>query len=250
MNAAKLEAFAGLEDASLRASSLTARACRVAMREKGRFAIALSGGSTPGRYFELLAGEDLPWVYGHVFWADERLVPPDSPESNYRLAREHLLSRIPIPDANIHPMRGDGSRQDEAARACEAELRAFFGDAPPEFDALHLGLGGDGHTASLFPGQPALTERERWVVPVEYAGASPPVPRLTLTLPVINAARLVFFLLNGEDKAALAREIVEGRGEGYPAALVRPRLNPVWLAGGAAPSGGRRPLGLLDPRGA
>lgn len=278
MNAAELERFSGLEAASRRAAGLTAEAARSAVTERGRFALALSGGSTPGRYFELLAQEDLPWGLVHVFWADERLVPPDSQDSNCRLARELLLSRVPIPEGNIHPMAAglfaapaeagrpsrpmsaressaggtagfasDGTiparevprletglaTPEEQAEAYESALRCFFGgDGPPAFDVIHLGLGGDGHTASLFPGQPALSERERWVVPVEYAKASPPVARLTLTLPVLNAARLAFFLVSGPDKARLAEEILAGRGEGYPAGLVRPGGRLVWLAGG------------------
>lgn len=267
-----LERFPDLEAASRRAASLTASAAREAAATRGRFTLALSGGSTPGRFFELLAGEDLPWDRVHVFWADERLVGPDSPDSNYRLARERLLSKIPIPKANLHPMaggtglggharpggegssgampgalapsgelggpgvfRGEGASPSEgaqaAARAYEDMLRGFFGGQGfPVFDVIHLGLGGDGHTASLFPGQPSLGERARWVLPVEYAKASPPVERLTLTLPVINAGRLVFFLVSGAAKAGLAGEISGGAGQRYPASLVRPAGRLVWLA--------------------
>ncbi|WP_243358439.1 6-phosphogluconolactonase [Fundidesulfovibrio terrae] len=273
MTARSLEAFPGLEAASLRAAALTAAAARDAVAARGRFSLALSGGATPARYFELLAAEDLPWDKVHVFWADERLVAPDSPDSNYRMARERLLSRAPIPEANVHPMRGamwpggvngagpspdapgasapgagqpvqegraihadatDRSVQGEAAAGYEAVLRRFFGEGGiPAFDVVHLGLGGDGHTASLFPGQPALGERVRWVVPVFYAGASPPVPRLTLTLPVLNAACLVLFLASGADKAALARSAFSDDGGGYPAGLVRPAGKLVWLVGEA-----------------
>jgi len=232
MNGANLEEFPGLEEASSRAAGLTASAARSAVAERGRFSLALSGGATPGRYFELLAQEELPWDQVHVFWADERLVSPDSPDSNFRLAQERLLARAPIPEGNVHPMAGGDFPPLEAAAAYEAELRAFFGhEAFPAFDVIHLGLGGDGHTASLFPGQPALSERQRWVVPVNYAGASPPVTRLTLTLPVLNAARLAFFLVSGPDKARLAREILTGGDEGRPAGLVRPAGKLFWLAG-------------------
>ena len=230
MAGAPLERFADLEAASLRAAALTARALTQAAAARGRACLALSGGSTPGRFFELLAGHDAPWDAVHVFWADERLVPPDSPESNYRLARERLLSRVSIPPANIHPMAGGGDPSGRA-KAYETLLReAFAGENPPVFDVIHLGLGGDGHTASLFPGHPALLEKTRWAAPVEYVSASPPVPRLTLTLPVINAARLVFFLISGADKVRLAQKILAGEGEEYPAALVRPT---VWLAADA-----------------
>lgn len=238
MTARSLEAFPGLEAASLRAAALTAAAARDAVAARGRFSLALSGGTTPARYFGLLAAEDLPWDKVHVFWADERLVGPGSPDSNYRTARERLLSRAPIPEANVHPMRGAmwpglvGLTEEGAANAYAAQLRQFFGPVDfPVFDMIHLGVGGDGHTASLFPGQPALTEGVRWVVPVSYAGASPPVPRLTLTLPVLNAARLVLFLASGADKAALARAAVSEGGGGYPAGLVRPEGRLVWLVG-------------------
>ncbi len=228
-----LESFPDLEEASRRAAELTSQAAREAVAKRGRFALALSGGSTPARYFELLAGEDIPWQEVHVFWADERLVAPDSSDSNFHLARARLLSRIPIPEGNVHPMAGgaSGPGEPEPAAAYEALLRGFFGDHGfPAFDVIHLGLGGDGHTASLFPGQPALGERTCWVLPVEYAKASPPVGRLTLTLPVINAAHLVFFLVSGPDKARLAREVMEGK-TGYPAGLVCPAGKLVWLVG-------------------
>ncbi|MFP5220928.1 MAG: 6-phosphogluconolactonase [Acidobacteriota bacterium] len=235
MNAADLELFADLESACARAASLTARAAREAAAARGRFTLALSGGSTPARYFEQLAGIDLPWQAVHVFWADERLVAKDDPASNFRLAREHLLERAPIPADNIHPMVDAAlalEALEDQAQACESMLRGFFGAGGfPAFDVIHLGVGDDGHTASLFPGQPALAERERWVLPVVYEKSKPPVPRLTLTLPVLNAARLAFFLVSGQGKTELAREIVEGRGEGYPASQVRPAGELFWLAG-------------------
>jgi len=235
MNAAKLELFADLESACARAASLTARAARDAVAARGRFTLALSGGTTPARYFEQLAGLDLPWQAVHVFWTDERLVAQGDPASNYALARAHLLDRAPIAESNIHPM-ADPALPLEAleaqAQACESRLRGFFGaDGFPAFDAVHLGVGDDGHTASLFPGQPALDERERWVLPVVYDKSKPPVPRLTLTLPVLSAARLAFFLVSGKGKTALAREIIEGRGGAYPASQVRPDGGLFWLAG-------------------
>lgn len=257
MSVARLEHFADIEAASLRGASLTAEAAREAVAARGRFTLALSGGSTPGRYFELLAEQGLPWDKMHIFWVDERLVPLDSPDSNYRLAWERLLSRVPIPKTNIHPMgmeqgpneNADGIEDagsapvpkvpvgmvepEKAARAYENTLRQFFGDGViPKFDVIHLGLGGDGHTASLFPGQPALEESTRWVLPVIYAGATPPVARLTLTLPVINAARNVFFLVSGPDKIKLAERAASGNCGGCPAGRARPDGELVWLLGG------------------
>jgi len=235
MNVAKLELFPDLESACARAASLTARAARYAVAARGRFTLALSGGSTPSRYFERLGAQDLPWQAVHVFWADERLVARDDPASNYALARAHLFTRAPIPAENIHPM-ADPALPLEAlepqAQACESMLRSFFGSSGfPAFDAVHLGVGDDGHTASLFPGQPALEERERWVLPVVYDKSKPPVPRLTLTLPVLNAARLAFFLVSGQGKTAIAKDILEGRGAEYPASHVRPAGELFWLAG-------------------
>jgi len=258
MSAVDLERFADHEAASRRAAILTAEAARDALSARGRFTLALSGGATPGRYFELLAEQILPWDKVHVFWADERLVPLDSPDSNFHLAWERFLSRVPIPESNIHPMRdikrsGEkrspvapaGSQPARApsagsvpdpemeAQAYEASLRRFFGDgATPVFDVIHLGLGGDGHTASLFPGQSTLEERVRWVLPVDYAGAAPQVARLTLTLPVVNAARLVFFLVSGPDKIKLAGAVASGICDGCPAGLVHPDGRLVWLLGG------------------
>ena len=235
MNAAKLELFADLESACAHAASLTARAARDAVAARGRFTLALSGGSTPARYFEQLASLDLPWQAVHVFWTDERLVAQDDPASNYALASAHLLARTQVPAQNIHPMADPALPLDaleSQAQACESMLRSFFGaNGFPSFDVIHLGVGDDGHTASLFPGQPALDERTRWVLPVVYGNSKPPVPRLTLTLPVLNAARLVLFLVSGQGKTTLAREIIEGRGAGYPASHVRPAGELFWLAG-------------------
>lgn len=239
MTAATLERSADLEAASQRAAELARSALAQAVTQRGFASLALSGGSTPARFFALLAGAALPWEHIHVFWADERLAAPDSPDSNFRLARESLLSRVPLAADNIHPVRGPGWPEPgapktarEAARAYESQLRAFFGAAPvPAFDVIHLGLGNDGHTASLFPGQPALAEKTRLALPVAYHGAKPPIERVTLTLPVLNAARLVFFLVSGEDKLQLAQKIAQGRGGEYPAALVRPAGRLFWLCG-------------------
>jgi len=226
---ARLERFADLERASLRAATLTAEALRRAALLRGRASLALSGGSTPGRFFELLSEQALPWNAVRVFWADERLTSLDAPLSNYRLAQKCFLSRVPVPRNNIHPLAGEGEPKQQA-HAYEALLReAFPGENPPSFDVIHLGIGDDGHTASLFPGQSALFEQEHWVIPVEYAGAKPPLPRLTLTLPVLNAARLVIFLACGPEKQRIAEQILSGQGEMYPASFVRPAGELVWL---------------------
>ena len=198
-----------------------------AIARSGRFAVALSGGSTPKALYSLLATPEfckrIEWNCVHLFWGDERCVPPDHPESNYRMTREALLSKIDIPPENIHRMSGE---KDPATAAAEYEhkLRNFFLEktAAPRFDLVLLGLGEDGHTASLFPGSTALREAARWVATsyVERLHAH----RLTLTLPVINAAVEVEFLISGESKRNILHEILasESPSENYPAAHVLP----------------------------
>jgi 6-phosphogluconolactonase len=186
-----------------------------------RFAICLSGGSTPQAMYRLLAGDDrdrVDWARWHVFFGDERRVPPDDPNSNYGNACVALLDRVPIPEGQIHPLTD--------ADQYEGLLRAFFGESP-RFDLLMLGMGDDGHTASLFPGSISLREEERWVI-------APPdvvkgLARLTLTLPALNAARRALFLVAGKDKADALRRIEAG--EELPAGMVR---GAEWLVDEAA----------------
>ncbi len=211
-----------------------------AIAERGRFAVALAGGSTPKATYEVLArdhAEDVDWPNVHVFFGDERTVPPDHEDSNYRMAREALLDLVPT--GSVHRMRGE-LPPDEAAASYETDLRQFFG-GEAVLDLVMLGIGGDGHTASLFPGTPALEVTDRLVV-------ANPVPkldttRLTLTAPVLSAARAVSFLVAGEGKAEALREILEGDADPhrYPAKLVRPPGGPTWFvdrdAGGSANKG-------------
>ncbi len=198
----------------------------------GRASLALAGGRTPRGVYEYIAAQhaDLSWERIHVYWGDERYVPHDRPDSNYRMARETLLDKVPIPPANVHPMPTDEPSPDEAARVYENQLRDELGDEPV-FHVILLGLGADGHTASLFPGSPALAERDRWVLASE--APAEPKQRLTLTLPVINAARAVHFLVVGADKHAALRCALEG-GD-CPAALVRPKNGTLtwWVDQGA-----------------
>jgi 6-phosphogluconolactonase len=195
----------------------------------------LAGGSTPKATYGILArdyAERIDWSRVHVFFGDERNVPPDHEDANYRMAREALLDHVPI--GGVHRMRGE-LPPDEAAAAYEVELREFFGaEKLPRFDLILLGIGGDGHTASLFPETPALEVHDRWVV-------ANPVPkldttRITLTVPVINAARSVVFLAAGEDKAEALKEILEGDADPreYPAKLVQPPGGPEWMLDRAA----------------
>ncbi|HEX8336533.1 MAG TPA: 6-phosphogluconolactonase [Pyrinomonadaceae bacterium] len=196
------------------------------IRGRGRFTIALSGGNTPRRVYEMLTDERLSphvdWPNVHVFFGDERMVPPDHSESNYRMAREALLSRVPIPPENVHRIEGVGDAVANAS-AYESEMRGLFGEVEwPRLDHVLLGMGDDGHTASLFPGTEALGETRLWVAPnwVEKLGAW----RVTLTAPVINAARRVTFLVTGAGKAARLREVLKGERDParLPSQLIRP----------------------------
>jgi 6-phosphogluconolactonase len=211
-----------------------ARLARGAAAARGAFTLALAGGATPRRLYALLADAGapfrglIPWESTHVFFGDERPVPPDHPDSNYRMAREALLAQVAV--GSVHRIRGE---EPGAAEAYEAELRSFFGlpagGPPPRLDVVLLGLGPDGHTASLFPGTAAVDETVRWVV-------SPFVPqlgsrRVTVTLPVLNQARAVIFLVSGAQKAAtLARVLAPAPGAApLPAARVRPDGGALWI---------------------
>jgi 6-phosphogluconolactonase len=215
---------------------------REAIAERGRFAVALAGGSTPKRVYELLASdnyrEQLDWSKVHIFFGDERCVPPDNAESNYRMANEALLSRVSLPARNIHRMNGVGDAISNA-RLYEDEMRTFFNDATwPRFDLILLGMGDDGHTASLFPGTEVLMEGEAWVVGlwVEKLGAY----RITLTAPAINHAAHILFLVTGENKAARLAEILKGERDPMrlPAQLIKPLDgSPEWLIDKAASGG-------------
>lgn len=203
----------------------------------GRFAIALSGGSTPRRTYELLAREELPWDRIHWFWGDERFVPPDDQDSNYRMAREALLGDAPVPPGNLHPVPTSGGPA-EAARAYEAELKSYYGaseldPARPLFDVQLLGLGGDGHTASLGPGRPELEERRRWVV--EVIGWQPQA-RITLTYPALASSRHAVFLVEGAGKQAILARALAGDTT-LPAARLAPAGELRWLVDRAARGG-------------
>jgi len=197
-----------------------------AVRSRGRFTFALSGGSTPRSVYTILTTKaSLPWDKIYLFFGDERHVPPDNPESNYRMAKESLLSKVPIPPENIFRVPAENPDASQAAEAYEQTLRKFFDPAPgsfARFDLVLLGMGPDGHTASLFPGTKALQEKFRWVVSnwVEKFKTD----RLTLTLPVLNNAAVVMFLVSGQDKAGMLKEALEGRqpGELFPSKLIKP----------------------------
>ena len=195
---------------------------------RGRFAVALSGGSTPTALYALLVSAEyrnrLDWSRVHLFWGDERCVPPDHPESNFRMVQESLLSKVEIRRENIHRMAGEKDPQ-AAAADYENELRRFFSppqDGVPRFDLIYLGLGEDGHTASLFPGTAALSENQNWVT-IAYVGRLQ-AHRLTLTLPVINAAAQITFLVSGKSKRAIVKQLLGADVDSsiLPAAKVSP----------------------------
>lgn len=200
--------------------------------------ICLSGGSTPKTLYSLLATPEFyprfPWAKASWYWGDERFVPYDHPESNYRMTREAMLAKVPVPAERIHPIPTDGS-PDAAARRYEQLLRQANGGnrldpARPLFDIMLLGLGGDGHTASLLPGDAALEERERWVVAVAHGR---PEVRITLTVPVIESSRKVAFLVAGSEKAEILRRIRTGAGD-LPAGRIRPVGELIWFVDSAA----------------
>lgn len=231
------------------AAQQVAGLAREAAEFRGRFSVALSGGSTPGRLYRLLAEEpyrtQIPWEQVHLFWGDERCVPPDDPGSNYRLAGEMLISRVPIPPENVYRVRGELGAQG-AAQSYEQTLEEFFCGPRPRFDLVLLGLGEDGHTASLFPGSPLLAETERLVAPARALYQDRPAERVTLTLPAINAARQVLFLVAGSEKAEAVRAVLEGPAGQLPAQQIRPTAGQLtWLLDASAasllghPHGGR-----------
>jgi 6-phosphogluconolactonase len=215
---------ADVNELSLRAAEALVARVNDAVRATGRCSVALSGGSTPRTLYRLLASqfrEQIPWRQVHVFWGDERYVPPDDPRSNYRMAKEAVLDHVPCPVENIHPMPTYFPTPDLAARECERTLKSYFAEETPRFDLVLLGLGEDGHTASLFPGSPALAERRRWVVDVQTQ-ADPPL-RLTLTFPVLTRAATTYFLVAGSSKKQALHHILAGNADPnvYPAAGVR-----------------------------
>jgi 6-phosphogluconolactonase len=212
-----------------------------AIHQRGRGAIALSGGHTPEKMYAIWAASEkyrneTDWNHVHLFWGDERYVPQGDPLSNYRMTREALLSHVPIPAANVHAAPTSLPTPEQAAAAYDQELRKFFGSTAPAFDVTLLGLGPEGHTASLFPDSAALEEKRRWVLPVQVAAVPP--NRLTFTLPVLNSSRNTYFLVAGENKrtilAALRAE-PDSRPSAYPAGRIHPTSGRVlWFLDQAA----------------
>jgi 6-phosphogluconolactonase len=201
-----------------------------AVTQRGRFAVALSGGTTPRPLYELLAREyrdRIPWAAVHVFFGDERCVPPDDPASNYGMARAALLARVPLAAAHVWRIAGERPPE-EAARDYDAVLRRGFPGAGASFDVALLGVGADGHTASLFPGDPALAERGRLAVAVEGPPQLSPRRRISLTFPILNLSREVLVLCAGADKRPVVERILAGDTD-LPAGRVHGSERTVWL---------------------
>jgi 6-phosphogluconolactonase len=226
------------EDAEALALATADWLSRLARSSAGRFAVCLSGGRTPRRLYELLAGPsiapDFPWGRVEWFWSDERFVPHGDPESNYGMARDALFSRAPVSPRSIHPVPTEGLSPAQAAAEYEEALRSYYG-APaldpgrPLFDVTLLGIGEDGHTASLFPGNPVLDEASRWVAPVAAATGS----RITLTYPALNSSRELAFLAIGTAKREVVRR-ARAEDRALPAGRVRPVGRLRWLMDRAA----------------
>lgn len=226
----EIQVQADLDELSRAAASELLRQAQRAVQARGQFSMALSGGSTARSLYSLLADDssfraEVPWEKTHFFWGDERHVPPEHPESNYRMAQETLLSKVPVPPENIHRIKAENPNAQRAAEEYEETLRTFFrlrAGEFPRFDLVLLGMGGDGHTASLFPGTDALRERKHPVVAnwVEKFHTH----RVTMTLPALNRAAMVLFLVSGEEKAETLRGVLENRTgkDPFPSQLIRP----------------------------
>jgi 6-phosphogluconolactonase len=229
-----------LDELNRIAAELICAAANQCIDSYGSFSLALAGGNTPRKLYELLAAspytDTMDWKNMHIFWGDERWVAPNHPDSNFNMAEQSLLAKIDIPAANIHRMRTDLPTPEAAAASYEKELRDFFSNNAqenPGFDMVLLGMGTDGHTASLFPDSTVLNITDRLVAAVRAPNASPPVDRITLTLPALNMANDVLFLISGREKIEIMRTIIEEQAQSgrlYPVARVKPRNRLVWLA--------------------
>jgi 6-phosphogluconolactonase len=235
---AEARVFRDLESLSQAVAEVSAGAATAAAKARGRALICLSGGHTPSRMYKLWATEyreKLPWAKLHFFWGDERFVAADDPKSNFRMAKLNLLERVPVPEENIHPIPTNCACADDAAQTYERTLRGFFGESGATFDVLFLGMGEEGHTASLFPGSPALAEQRRWVVGVR-APASPPI-RVSLTSPVLGRARETYFLVAGADKSGIIsalRKNPAGAAKEFPVAMLKSEGKVIWFLDRAA----------------
>jgi 6-phosphogluconolactonase len=226
----KVRIFRDSEATSYKAAELIVSLSARSIAKKGTFVLALSGGSTPRMLYELLAGGQhrrlCDWKHIHIFWVDERFVPHTHRESNFRLIYETLLLPASVPETNIHPVQTNVPSASDAAALYEKEIVNFFApltDGMPVFDCILLGIGEDGHTASLFPGNRVLREQDRFAVPVDDTTHTH--PRITLSLPVLNHAENIIFLVSGKRKAPTVRKIVRKENPSLPASMIQPAHN-------------------------
>lgn len=233
-----IQDYSSLEELSRASAELFQQIAAESVSSKGIFSVALSGGSTPEMTYQILSKppfrDTVPWKKTHVFWGDERYVPSDDDLSNSRMARRVLLNHVPVPDSNIHPIPYLPTPQQSAIQY-ESILRNFFQHQAPRFDLILLGMGSDGHTASLFPGTTILNERERWAKEVFLPSQN--MYRITITLPLINRAANIAFLVHGSEKAAILASVLGKRGNSnaLPAQLVHPENGELyWLVDKAA----------------
>ena len=249
MQKTEVQYFPDLEQGSIAAADQILHLARIAILEKGIFTFVLAGGQTPKLLYKYLSqptiASQMPWQQCHFFWGDERWVSSSHPDSNFNMAYETLLAKVQIPPQNIHQISTGHVDAANGAEMYEKHLRDFFHSMPqtdadrvseyisfPDFDMILLGMGADGHTASLFPGSPILEEKNNWVSLVEEGTGSPPVQRITLTLPVLNHARNVIFLVTGPDKKKIVQTIQhepEKAQKMYPAARVKPTGKLTWI---------------------
>ena len=231
--------YPGLEPLSRDAADFIVGAAREAIDQRGLFTVAISGGKSPKRLYELLGEKNyasqIRWNATHLFWADERAVPPSHSASNFGMT-QNMLSQVPISSANIHRMHGERDPLSEAATDYENAIRLTVppvaSGGPPAFDLVLLGLGADGHTASLFPNDPLLEEKTKLVAAVQKPAGIPPVPRITMTFPCLNQARTALFLVSGVSKRPIVNEILQDRAAAankYPAARIAAQERTVWF---------------------
>lgn len=234
----QITVYPNLDTLSLEAAHYTVRVAREAIAKRGLFSFALSGGSTPGKMYSLLASEpfrsQIDWTAVHFFWSDERCVKPEDAQSNYHLAWETLLSKLELRPEQIHRMPADQPDRIQASADYAQEIRRILSpqsDAMPIFDLLQLGMGPEGHTASLFPHQASLSEQKQLVMPVSVP--KPPPDRLTFTPPLLQAGRTLLYLVTGADKADALHSVLEGpdQPEEYPTQLIvrRTQGDVVWM---------------------
>ena len=243
-----VQQFKNVEQASIAAADQIVNIANSAVSDKGFCTLVLAGGRTPQHTYELLSEpsrtDQMPWQQSHFFWGDERWLASTHPDSNFSMAHRALFSKVHIPPQNIHQMSTGHQTPEIGAEMYEKHLRDFFDSKPltetirisenitfPSFDLVLLGMGTDGHTASLFPGSNFLAEKEKWVAAVKEDAGSPPVPRITLTLPVLNQAKNILFLISGNEKKEILDTILDKPKEAllYPASHVKPRGNLIWI---------------------